>query len=128
MKYTLYFLLFFLALGTNVWSQEEKKITYNGTARLLFYGDKLTENALEEDTITVPRLNSGHVLVDLGINIRPNKNTEIQGMIHMRNDYGGFWGSGVTFDVHQLSAKGVIGGIVCYQLGDINYKMLRYTM
>ncbi|MFM9983880.1 MAG: hypothetical protein ACKVOK_01520 [Flavobacteriales bacterium] len=128
MKKTLYILFLILAFGLKTWAQEEKKVTFNGTARSLFYGDKLTEDSSVEDTITVPRLNSGHVLVDLGVNIRPNKNTEIQGMIRVRNDYGGFWGSGVTFDVRQLSARGVIGGIVRYQLGDINYKMSRYTM
>jgi hypothetical protein len=66
-------------------------------------------------------------MVDLGVNIRPNKNTEILGMVRVRNDYGGFWGSGVTFDVRQLYVKGLIGGIFKYQLGDFNYRMSRYT-
>lgn len=127
MKKILHILLLMAAFVPAI-AQEDKKVTFTGTARSLFYGDKLTEDSVVEDTITVPRLNSGHVLVDLGVNIRPNKNTEIQGMVRIRNDYGGFWGSGVTFDVRQLSARGVIGGIVRYQLGDINYRMTRYTM
>jgi len=45
----------------------------------------------------------------------------------VRNDYGGFWGSGVTFDVRQLYIKGIIGGFLKYQLGDINYKLTKYT-
>jgi hypothetical protein len=49
-------------------------------------------------------------------------------MVRIRNDYGGFWGSGVTFDVRQLYVKGVVGGIFRYQLGDINYRMSRYTL
>jgi hypothetical protein len=73
-------------------------------------------------------MNSGHTLVDLGMNIRPNRNTEIQGMVRVRNDYGGFWGSGVSFDIRQLYIKGVAGGIVRYQLGDINYKLSPYTL
>jgi hypothetical protein len=81
-----------------------------------------------EDSITIPRMNSGHTLVDLGMNIRPNRNTEIQGMVRVRNDYGGFWGSGVSFDIRQLYIKGVAGGVVRYQLGDINYKLSPYTL
>ncbi len=108
--------------------QAEKKFSINGAARGIFYGDNLDQDVAVEDTITIPKLNSGHVLVDLGMNIRPVKNMEIQAMIRVRNDYGGFWGSGVTFDIRQMFIKGVIGNIVRYQLGDINYKMTRYTM
>ncbi len=103
-----------------------RKIVFTGAARGLYYGDKVGQN--QEDSITIPRMNSGHTLVDLGMNIRPNRNTEIQGMVRVRNDYGGFWGSGVSFDVRQLYIKGVAGGIVRYQLGDINYKLSPYTL
>ncbi|MEN9348850.1 MAG: hypothetical protein RLZZ77_2361 [Bacteroidota bacterium] len=105
-----------------------RKFSVNGAARGMFYGDQLDQDLVQEDTITVPRLNGGHVLADLGLNIRPNKWMEIQGMVRVRNDYGGFWGSGVTFDIRQMYVKGVIGGIVRYQLGDINYKMTPYTL
>lgn len=105
-----------------------RKFSVNGAARGMFYGDQLSQDLAQEDSITIPRLNSGNVLADLGLNIRPNKWMEIQGMVRVRNDYGGFWGSGVTFDIRQMYVKGVIGGIVRYQLGDINYKMTPYTL
>jgi hypothetical protein len=114
--------------NVQVFAQEERKFSFVGGARGIVYADDLKEDLPEPDTITAPKLNSGHVLADLGINIRPNKSTEIQGMIRIRNDYGGFWGSGVSFDVRQLYIKGVIGGIFRYQLGDINYKMTEYTL
>jgi hypothetical protein len=103
-----------------------RKVVFTGAARGLYYGDKIGQEV--EDSITIPRMNSGHTLVDLGMNIRPNKNTEIQGMVRVRNDYGGFWGSGVSFDIRQLYIKGVAGGVVRYQLGDINYKLSPYTL
>lgn len=111
-----------------VYAQEKdlKKVVFTGAARGLYYGDKIGQET--EDTITIPRMNSGHTLVDLGMNIRPNRNTEIQGMVRVRNDYGGFWGSGVSFDIRQLYIKGVAGGVVRYQLGDINYKLSPYTL
>jgi hypothetical protein len=103
-----------------------RKVVFTGAARGLYYGDRMGQEV--EDSITIPRMNSGHTLVDLGMNIRPNKNTEIQGMVRVRNDYGGFWGSGVSFDIRQLYIKGVAGGVVRYQLGDINYKLSPYTL
>ena len=103
-----------------------RKLVFTGAARGLYYGDKISQEM--EDSITIPRMNSGHTLVDLGMNIRPNRNTEIQGMVRVRNDYGGFWGSGVSFDIRQLYIKGVAGGVVRYQLGDINYKLSPYTL
>jgi hypothetical protein len=107
--------------------QEVRKITFTGAARAQFYSDHY-QSQNEEDTVTVPKLNSGNTLVDLGINMRPNPQMEIQGMIRVRNDYGGFWGAGVSFDVRQLYVKGVAGGIVRYQLGDINYRLTPYTL
>jgi hypothetical protein len=130
MKNTLHIVVGIAALlVAQVVSAQEKdfrKIVFTGAARGLYYGDKVGQE--QEDSITIPRMNSGHTLVDLGMNIRPNKNTEIQGMVRVRNDYGGFWGSGVSFDVRQLYIKGVAGGIVRYQLGDINYKLSPYTL
>ncbi|MEY3398603.1 MAG: hypothetical protein RL220_1197, partial [Bacteroidota bacterium] len=121
-------LLLLCTLSVQMKAQEDKKFTITGAARALYYGDDLEQETEPADTITVPKLNSGHVMVDLGMNIRPNRNTEILGMVRVRNDYGGFWGSGVTFDIRQLYVKGVIGGIVRYQLGDINYRMSPYTL
>lgn len=120
-------LLLAAGLFQTLQAQDDKKISFTGAARGLYYGDKLTQDDQTPDTVTAPKLNSGHVMVDLGVNIRPNKNTEILGMVRVRNDYGGFWGSGVTFDVRQLYIKGLIGGIFKYQLGDFNYRMSRYT-
>ncbi len=116
-------------VATQFVSAQEKdlrKVVFTGAARGLYYGDKIGQEV--EDSITIPRMNSGHTLVELGMNIRPNRNTEIQGMVRVRNDYGGFWGSGVSFDVRQLYIKGVAGGVVRYQLGDINYKLSPYTL
>lgn len=121
-------LLILVCLGLGTQAQEDRKVNFTGLARGLYFGDRLNQEGATPDTVTPPRLNSGHVMVDLGVNIRPNKNTEILGMVRVRNDYGGFWGSGVTFDVRQLFVKGVIGGIVKYQLGDFNYRMSRYTL
>lgn len=104
-----------------------KKVWASGYARGTFLQDNFETKSAVEDTVTARKLNSGHVLADLTINVRPNANTELLGQVRVRNDFGGFWGSGVTFDVRQLYLKGVVGGIVRYQLGDFNYKLSPYT-
>jgi hypothetical protein len=123
MHMKIHHILFLFGIGcaaTVSAQQDTRKITFVGAARAQFFSDHY-HSYYEEDTVTTAKLNSGNTLVDLGINMRPNPQMEIQGMVRVRNDYGGFWGAGVSFDVRQLYVKGVAGGIVRYQLGDINY-------
>ena len=119
-------IVFSLIAASPVYGQD-KKVWVSGAARGVLYGDDYENNA-EEDSVTARKLQSGSTLIDLGVNIQPNKNILIQGMVRIRNDYGGFWGSGVTFDVRQLYIKGIIADVVKYQLGDINYKLTPYTL
>ncbi len=119
------FLLAAILLAINAFGQK-KKIWVSGAARANMYGD-VYSNEAQNDTITPRNTQGGHALVDLGVNIQPTDQILIQGMVRIRNDYGGFWGSGVTFDVRQLSIKGILGGFLKYQLGDINYKLTDYT-
>ncbi len=118
-------LIAFILIANLSWAQN-KKIWVSGAARAVMYGDEYSTEA-ENDTTTPRKLQSGHALVDLGVNIQPSDQILIQGMVRIRNDYGGFWGSGVTFDVRQLYIKGILGGFLKYQLGDINYKLTDYT-
>ncbi len=116
-------LLVLLAFQVN---GQQKKIWVSGAARGVLYGDGYNTSS-ENDTTTARNLQSGHAMVDLGVNIQPSDQLLIQGMVRIRNDYGGFWGSGVSFDVRQLYIKGIIGGFLRYQLGDINYRLSPYT-
>ena len=71
---------------------------------------------------------SGHNLLDLGISVFPNAETEVIGIFRIRNELGGFWGGGVTFNVRQLTLKGVANKVVRYEIGDIDLKMTPYTL
>jgi hypothetical protein len=112
----------------NVNAQKDRKVSFVGGARSLMNSNSLTVNDTIPDTSTVKRKNGGYALLDLGVNIKPNKNTEIMGMFRIRNEYGGFWGSGVTFDVRQLWIKGVLANALRYQLGDLNLKQTQFTL
>lgn len=118
-------LVLLLFAGSSLQGQS-KKIWISGAARGVMYGDDYSTSA-ENDSLTARKLQSGHTLVDMGVNIQPSDKLLIQGMVRIRNDYGGFWGAGVSFDVRQLYIKGIIADVVGYQLGDINYKLTPYT-
>jgi hypothetical protein len=116
------FFSFFFFLG---FSQEGKKVQFVGGARSLISSADFTSN--EMDTVTARKSTGGYALIDLGIKINPNANTEVLGMIRISNAFGGFWGSGVDFNVRQLSVKGVAANVVRYQIGNIDYKLSPYT-
>lgn len=117
-----------LASSTFVLAQSTgKRIWLSGQARNVMFFDDYSKIG-GTDSLTMPKLNSGHTMVDLAANIQPNENTFIHGMVRIRNDYGGFWSAGVTFDMRQLYLKGVIADRVRYQVGDINYKLSPYTL
>lgn len=113
---------------SNTEAQQTRKISFVGGARSLMNINALTVKDSVADTSTVKSKNGGYALMDLGFNIRPNKQTEIMGMFRIRNEYGGFWGSGVTFDVRQLWIKGVVANAIRYQLGDLNLKQTQFTL
>ena len=121
--------LFLFSISASLFAQsgDGQKIYASGYARATYRNQDIDVNSTAPDTVTANRLNSGHVLTDIAANIRPNKVTEILAMVRVRNDFGGFYGSGVTFDVRQLYLKGIAGGKIRYQLGDFNYKLTPYT-
>jgi hypothetical protein len=112
--------------GLSTQAQDGRKLWLSAYSRAVVYSDNFeTENQV--DTATARRTQSGHALVDLGMHVEPVKDLEIHGMLRVRNDFGGFWGSGVTFDLRQLWVRGVIADVVKFQLGDLDYKMSPYT-
>jgi len=125
MKKTLLFIGLISMIFSAEAQQKGKRIWLSGQARNVLFFDQYSSPA---DSISPARQNSGHTMVDLAANIQPNKNTFIHGMVRVRNDYGGFWSGGVTFDVRQLYLKGVLANAIRYQIGDINYKMTPYTL
>lgn len=123
MRYILFTII--IALGFPSIGQQQKKVQFIGGARsLISVSDFSTDGG---DSINPPKSSGGYALIDLGVKIRTNKHTEILGMFRIRNEYGGFWGSGVSFDVRQLYVRGVAANVVRYQIGNIDYKLTPYT-
>jgi len=104
-------LILLLILASNILIGQQKKFQINGAARAYLFSNKLD---IDEsiDTISTRKANYGHTLLDMGISLFPNKNTEVISMLRIRNELGGFWGGGVSFNVRQLTLKGVAGNKV----------------
>jgi len=119
-------IVLFVILSNYMFGQQ-KKFQINGAARGYFFSNELNiDESL--DTITTRKANYGHTLLDMGVNLFPNNNTEVLAMFRIRNELGGFWGGGVSFDVRQLSLNGVAADVVRYELGDVDLKMTPYTL
>lgn len=119
-------LILFLSISIASYAQKEK-FQINGAARGYYFSNEL-DLSESLDTVTTRKANYGHTLVDLGISAFPNDNTEVISIFRIRNELGGFWGGGVSFNVRQLTLRGVAGGIVKYELGDIDLAMTPYTL
>jgi hypothetical protein len=106
---------------------QRDKFQINGAARAYYFANELN---IDEtlDSVTTRKANYGHTLLDLGVSVFPNDQTEVIGMFRIRNELGGFWGGGVSFNVRQLTLRGVAGGVVKYEIGDIDLKMTPYTL
>ena len=121
-----YLLILFLAFTSSVFAQKQK-FQVNGAARAYLFANEL-DIAESLDTVSTRKANYGHTLLDLGFSIFPNEETEIISTFRIRNELGGFWGGGVSFNVRQLTLRGVAGGIVKYELGDIDLSITPYTL
>lgn len=114
--------------------EQEGKVTFNGLGRTNILQTGIDGNLIEGDGITprdtlTPRgLTDGEFLLDLQINAQPNDKTEVQSILRLRNEFGGFFGAGMTIEVRELWARGVIANAVKYRVGDMDIEMSPYTL
>lgn len=136
---TLKFVVCFLLLSASTaWAQdgsslpsagEESKqiVQFNGLGRTILNNTGIDGNVLESDSTTARNLTDGEFLLDLAINAQPNANTEVQGILRLRNEFGGFFGAGVTVEIRELWARGLIANAIRYRVGDFDHEMTPYT-
>jgi hypothetical protein len=113
-----------------LWSQEKEDQTLhlNGLGRAVLQNTQLTGDAAETDTTTARRITEGETLLDLKLNFTPNEKTEVQSILRLRNEFGGFFGAGMSVEVRELFAKGVIAEAIRYQVGDMDLALSPYTL
>lgn len=124
----IYFLLLLGLATASVQAQVANKVSFSGAGRFLLDQGRIGGDLLETDTTTARRELNGQALFDFGINIRPNDDTEIKAVTRVENAIDGFWGAGITFQLRELYARGVAGGVVRYAIGDIDAALTPYTL
>lgn len=112
----------------SVAEDESSKIRFNGLGRAILSQTSIGGDVLNADTSTVESNTDGEFLLDLEINALPNKNTEVQSILRIRNEFGGFFGAGVSVEVRELWIRGVIAEILKYRVGDMDLVMSPYTL
>jgi len=109
-------------------AQLSNKVSFGGAGRFLLDQGRIDGELLETDTTTARRELNGLALFDFGITIRPNEDTEIKAVTRVENAIDGFWGAGITFQLRELTARGVAGEVVRYAIGDIDAALTPYTL
>lgn len=112
-------------------TEKEKEgpvIRFNGQGRTIMTQTGIDGQVTETDSTTIDRLTDGEFLLDLAINATPNKTSEVQTILRLRNEFGGFFGSGQAVEVRELWARGIIAGALKYRVGDMDVAMTPYTL
>ncbi len=116
--------------GSEATVAEEEKATirFNGLGRTLLSRTGIGGDVVTEDTSTIGQLTDGEFLLDLAINATPNKTSEVQAIVRLRNEFGGFFGAGMSIEVRELWAKGIIADFLKYRVGDMDVVVSPYTL
>lgn len=109
-------------------TQSSPKIRFNGLGRSHLLNTQLGGTISETDTTNGKRISDGEFLLDLAVNATPNSKTEVQTILRLRNEFGGFFGAGMSVEVRELWARGIIGNAVRYHVGDIDLVQTPYTL
>lgn len=128
-RFSLSWLMLLLAPSLMFAQEEEpQKLNFNGYGRAMLQNIQYGGTISDTDTTTASRLTDGETLLDLKLNFKPNKTTEIQSILRLRNEFGGFFGGGISPEVRELFAKGIIGEVIRYQVGDIDLALSPFTL
>jgi len=103
-------------------------LRFNGLGRAYIQQSDLGGMLADTDTTTAQTLADGEFVLDLAINAQPNRVTEVQGVLRLRNEFGGFFGSGVTVEVRELWARGIVANAIEYRVGDMDLALTPYTV
>ena len=115
--------------GKAMQSKDDKaKIQFNGLGRAILSQTGIDGNILDADSSTIENITDGEFLLDLIVNASPNKTTEVQSIIRLRNEFGGFFGAGMALEVRELWLRGVIADVLKYRVGDMDLAMTPYTL
>ena len=101
--FTYSFIGLLLLLGVSVQAQDgsslpsredasaDQTVQFNGLGRTILNSTSIDGSILDSDTTTARNLQDGEFLLDVAVNAQPNDKTEVQGILRLRNEFGGFF-------------------------------------
>ncbi|MFL5728853.1 MAG: hypothetical protein ACJ75J_05125 [Cytophagaceae bacterium] len=95
--------------------------------------DRISGAALDSagnrnDTLNPRKGTGGYTIFDLGVNAQPNEGLRASAILRIKNEFGGFYGSGSQLIFRQLRLEGVLNKMFKYEIGDIDMGLTPYTI
>lgn len=118
-----------LVLSSLSLSAQEKsskhKENFFGLGRAVVSNEKLSDTTnTDENRATT----NGYTLFDLGVKMQRNEVFKAHAILRVRNEFGGFYGDGVSFDFRELRLGGTIAKKINYEIGDLDVALTPYTI
>ncbi len=116
-----------LSLFSVLWVAEvtAQNVYFTGVGRALVTNDKLSDNTNQASKL---KASGGYTLFDLGVNAKASDVLRAGVILRIRNEFGGFFSDGASFEFRQLQMEGLIAKKVKYEIGDIYLKHTQYTL
>ncbi|HBP44402.1 MAG TPA: hypothetical protein DD635_00755, partial [Flavobacteriales bacterium] len=108
-------------------AQERPSVWFDGLSRSLFARDAMGA-ASPVDSVSQQSTSAGYNLLDLNVHVNPTSDMEVMAQLRVRNELGGFFGTGTSVDVRQLTLRGTIDDKIRYQVGDMFLRQTRFTL
>jgi hypothetical protein len=118
---------------------QSKLIDYFGLFRVNTSDNRMSGNALKNDSTSERRGAGGDFVFDLGINVQPNEYFKVSTILRSATTIGENNGNtiivggqlsnmGIALIFRQVRLEGLIKDVVRYQVGDIDVKLTPYTL
>ncbi len=101
------------------------KENFFGLGRAVVSNEKMVDTTTKaSDGATT----NGYTLFDLGVKMERNDIFKAHAILRVRNEFGGFYGDGVSFDFRELRLQGLLAKTVKYEIGDLDVALTPYTI
>lgn len=114
-------LVLLVAVAPALYAQTVK---FNGLGRAVVQNDAFSDTT----SINEGRRTGGHTLFDMGVTVTRDDILKVSSVLRVRNEFGGFFGEGISFDFRQIKFEGIIGEVVKYEIGDLDVALTPYTI
>ena len=102
----------------------QSTVKFNGLGRAAIQNDGISDTT----SLNEGKRTGGHTLLDLGVTVTRDDILRVSTILRVRNEFGGFFGEGTSFDFRQMRIDGLIGNRVKYEIGDLDVALTPYTI